>query len=218
MKLNDYNKSAERVGGAPQYRGAVVTVHGMYTHGPWQKNITPILQDAAVRHRPVDYGFTVCRALWPRTRDDVAGKIIDAVQEQRQVVPNLRPGIIAHSFGTLCLGWALEGNPSLKVERICLFGTILRRRFPWPQLEKHEQYEAVLNETCHKDPWPKIARYVFCNAGESGCYGFLDKGTFVHDCPYDSTGHSNLGSALHCQETWLPFILDGRLPPHILVC
>ena len=218
MKLQDYNKSAEEIGATPQYRGAVVTVHGMNTHAPWQKNITPVLQDAAVRHKPVDYGFLQCRALWPRTQHDVASKIIDAVEEQRHVVPLLRPSIIAHSFGTLCLGYALRRNPSLKLQRICLFGAILHRRFPWRQMEKHAQFEAVLNETCLSDPWPKIAGFVMYRAGTSGCYGFLNNGTSVHNCPYDSSGHSNLGSAIHCKETWLPFLLDGQLPGHILVC
>lgn len=214
MKLEDYNRSAEAIGATPQYRGAVITIHGMNTHGPWQKNITPVLQDAAVRHRPVDYGFTRLRALWPYTKEEVARKIIQAVQEQRRAVPGLRPGVVAHSFGTLCLGYALQCNPSLKLQRVCLFGGILRRRFPWSQLEKHGQFEAVLNETCRKDPWPKIARYLLHRAGASGCYGFLHRTQSVHECPYDRTGHSNLGTALHCEETWLPFILEGRLPAH----
>ena len=103
---------------------------------------------------------------------------------------------LRHSFGTLCLGRALQRNPSLRLARICLFGAILPPTFPWSTIRQRAQYESVLNETCTDDPWPRRAdRYLFwTGAGPSGCDGFLEGEPSVHNCPYDWTGHSGLAS------------------------
>ena len=212
--LNDYNSFAEKRGAKAQYRGTVVTVHGMKTRGVWQKDISPVLQDAALRHHPVDYGYLLFGVLLPRIQDAVANKIVRAIDEQQHAVPSGPHGVIAHSFGTLCLGRALQRNPSLRLGRICLFGAIMPRDFPWQVIKKHAQYESVLNETCGRDPWPRTAaKYLsWAGAGASGCDGFLEEGASVYECPYTWTGHSRLGTKLHCENTWLPFLLDGSRP------
>ena len=215
MNLSAYNILAEKLSTKAQYRGTVVTVHGINTRGAWQKRISSALQDAALRHEPVDYGHLLIGVLLPRMQDTVADQIVAAVSKQQIAVPDGPHGVIAHSFGTLCLGRALKRNPSLRLGRICLFGAILPMNFPWQRIRDRAQYESVLNETCDQDPWPRrAARYLaWTGAGASGCHGFLQTGPSVHECPYDWTGHSQLGTPLHCQQTWLPFLLNGTLPP-----
>lgn len=215
MKLNHYNSCAEQLGTPPQYRGSVVTVHGMTTRGAWQKRISSALQDAALRHEPLDYGYLLLGVLSPWVQDAVANRIIAAVTRQQRAVPDGPHGAIAHSFGTLCLGRALKRNPSLRLGRICLWGAILPTDFPWSMLRNRAQYDSVLNETCDQDPWPRrAARYLgWAGAGASGCDGFSRQPPSVHDCHYDWTGHSQLGTPLHCTQTWLPFLLRGVLPP-----
>ena len=215
MNLSDYNALAEELRSKPQYRGTVVTVHGMNTRGAWQKRVSSSLQDAALRHEPVDYGHLLVGVLLPRMQDRVARQIVAAANEQWLAVPDGPHGVIAHSFGTLCLGRALKCNPSLRLSRICLFGAILPTDFPWHAIRNRAQYESVLNESCDRDPWPRCAaRYLaWAGAGAAGCDGFLQRGASVYECPYDWTGHSQLGTALHCKQTWIPFLLDGALPP-----
>ena len=215
MNLSDYNRFAEKVGTRPQYRGTVITVHGMKTRGAWQKDISPVLQDAAVRHEPVDYGYVLVKVRLRWKQETVANQIVTAAMEQQRAVPDGPHGIIAHSFGTLCLGRALKRNPSLMLGRICLFGSILPTNFPWRVIREREQYDSILNEICDEDPWPRCASRClwWAGAGASGCDGFVESGASVNECPYDWTGHSQLGTRLHCQQTWLPFLLHGVLPP-----
>ena len=215
MNLNDYNESAEELGVPPQYRGTVVTVHGMGTRGAWQKHISSALQDAALRHEPVDYGYFLINVLMPSSRDTVANKIVTEVVKQQAAVPRGPHGVIAHSYGTLCLGHALKRNPSLRLGRICLFGAILPTNFPWRSIRDRGQYDAVMNETCDRDQWPRRASRYLCwaGAGAAGCDGFAEQGSSIYECPYDWTGHSKLGTPLHCENTWIPFLLYGILPP-----
>ena len=218
MKLSKFNLIAEELGVRAQYRGAVVTVHGMKTRGAWQKKISTVLQDAALRHEPLDYGSLIIGSFFPRSRDAVANQLVSAVTKQQKVVPHGPHGIIAHSFGTLCLGRALKSNPSLRLGRICLFGGILHRNFPWKKIRERGQFDAVLNESCSQDPWPRCASLLlfWTGAGASGRYGFLEQACSVYECPYDWTGHSQLGTVVHCQNTWLPFLLRGKLPPGVI--
>ena len=214
MNLRDYNAVAERLEARPQYRGTVITVHGMKTYGPWQKEVSLALQDSALRHEPVDYGYVLFKAVCRWMQDSVSEKIIAAFREQEAVVPGGPHGVIAHSFGTLCLGRSLQQNPSLRLSGICLFGSVLPRNFPWKRIWERKQFRSVMNETCEGDPWPRWASWLlrWAGAGASGCDGFMETGAPVHECPYDWTGHTCLGSRLHCEHTWIPFLLEGVVP------
>lgn len=213
MRLAEYNSRAERLGTAQAYRGTVTSVHGINTFGHWQRQISTELQDAALRYRQVNYGRILLGVLW--RRKSVSKMIVNAILEQQDKWPAGPHGVIAHSFGTLCLGYALQRNPALRLRgRICLFGAILPRKFPWKRLHELKQYESVLNETCRGDIWSWLSWSLpLLKTGASGCYGFLDAGPYVHDCHSDWTGHSGLGSRVQCRGTWIPFLLNGELPP-----
>ena len=214
MNLKDFNSIAERLGARPEYRGTVITVHGIKTRGAWQKDVTPVFQDAGLRHEPVDYGYALFNVVFRRLQDTVAKRVVDAVIEQERVVPGGPHGVIAHSFGTLCLGRALRVNPSLRLGRICLFGSILPTNFPWYFMWNQGQFELVMNETCEKDRWPRHARrwLRWAGAGASGCVGFNPSLCPVFECPYDWTEHSSLATRLHCERVWIPFLLEGIVP------
>ena len=211
MNLSDYNRYAEKLQAPPQYRGTVVSVHGINTRGSWQKHISPLLQDAGLRHIPLDYGYMLIGFLW--AHNWVERQIVDAVFEQRDKAPNVPHGVIAHSFGTFCLGQALKHNPSLRVGRISLFGSILPTNYPWQTVRG--QYQSVLNEACARDRVVKCADRCFWwrGAGASGCHGFSEGGPAVYNRHYPWTGHSRLATRSHCQEVWLPYLLSGTLPP-----
>jgi hypothetical protein len=213
VKLVDYNRLAQELGGRPAYLGAVLSVHGMNTYGPWQKNINATLQDACIRHIPVDYGFQIVKVVWPfaqRLLDDVARRVVVAYEDHIRTA--VRPGAIGHSFGTLAVGHALRRNPDLALHRVVLFGSILPRNYEWKTLMERGQVERVLNEACDRDPWPRRARYCIPGSGESGCEGFDPSRPEILERKYEWTEHSGLGTALHCANVWVPFLL-GRDPP-----
>jgi hypothetical protein len=212
VKLDEYNRIAEDVpGGKPQYRGAAVSVHGMNTHGPWQKHITTILQDKLIRYIPVDYGFHIRRAIRPFTNGllaEVVPLIVRAYQDHARF--GLSSGAIGHSFGSLAIGTALQRNPDLVFRRVALFGSILTETFSWDVLIRQGQVERVLNESCPADRWPRYARLWISGAGASGCDGFRPPRLEIEEVRHEATYHSHLGSELHCEKVWIPFLLGHR--------
>lgn len=209
MRLSRWVEVTQSSGGEPPVRLAVITVHGMKTTGGWQKEITGALFDADIRPAHIDFGFRLIPSV-----DDVIAKMLDAEKVQR-AKGIARVSVIAHSLGSLAAGRALEEHPSLTLDRLILWGSILPRDFPWPQVERHRQVASVLHEWCPKDPWPGRARLLFApvGAGDSGSRGFRSPAAVVHEMAYEKTGHSNLGTEQHCVRTWIPFLTHGHLPP-----
>ena len=94
MILREYNRIAEKVGTIVQYRGTVVSIHGVGTRGAWQKNISPVIQDAALRHIPLDYGCLAIGAFFRRWQDSVVDQIVTAVTQQQDRVPDGPHGVM----------------------------------------------------------------------------------------------------------------------------
>jgi hypothetical protein len=205
MNLREYNELAERLAAPAQYRGAVITVHGMNTRGKWQKDINTALQDAGIRHKPVDYGWRLGSVLRKKTADRVAADILAAYEDHRRHVDD--PGALGHSFGTLAIGRALQIFPDIRLRRIVLFGSILPCDFPWDQIHANGQIEAVLNEMSASDVWPKVAPYCIPRSGRSGVDGFTTGAAFITSRNFEWTGHSGLSYELHCRESWIPFLI-----------
>jgi len=208
VRLDEYNRIAEELpDGLPDYRGAVLSVHGMNTWGPWQKHISPVLQDYSIRHIPVDYGYQILRVIRPLTNrllQLVVEKIVDAFKAHQHL--GLPTAAIGHSFGTLSIGTALQWTPELVLPRIVTFGSILPCEFPWRRLMERGQVSRVLNETCQRDGWPRRARLWISGAGPSGCDGFTRE-PFIDQEEYEWTDHSRLATEMHCRRVWIPFIL-----------
>lgn len=216
--IADFNASAERV--APelaQYRHAVVTVPGMATTGAWQKAINTALSDAVVRHEPVDYTFATLGVVWPmtaRTIAEVIDKIVAAVESHRGHCPG-PPSVIAHSFGSLSFGRALQKRPALSVGRSIVFGSILPTNYPWSSVVKNGQVAGLLNEIGGADPWPVMPfRWLIAGSGSAGRNGFKDLATgavIQRNNPW--TDHSDLGTRMLVREQWLPYMMHGTPPP-----
>jgi len=209
MQLARWVEIAREAGIDLPVRVGVVTVHGMRTTGKWQKDITPALFDAEIRPVHVDFGYRMI----PKV-NDVVDQILDAHQ-QHQSRGVKRISGIGHSLGSLAIGRALERHPSLQFHRLILWGCILPCDFRWSHVRKHQQLETVLHERCCRDPWPRVAKYAFrhLEAGDSGRRGFSEPAGLVWDMHYEKTGHSNLGTAMHCEKVWVPFLVEGKSPP-----
>ena len=213
MKGNEYAQYAAKAGN-PSFRKALISVHGMKTTGAWQKEITEELQLAGILYAPVDYGYALASVLRRKKAMDVGDKVVAKYEQIRNRTPLLRVCSVAHSFGTLALGTALQRTSDLKLERVILYASVLERAYPWSTINRRGQVMRVLNETCPSDILPKIAGFALRGpSGASGCHGFTDlAGGVVHNREDKWAGHSGLGTTLHCKNVWIPFILRGKLP------
>jgi hypothetical protein len=182
----------------------------MNTGGAWQKDLGPVLQDAQIRHEPVDYGNVRVGVLLSWTRDRVAEMILRA--HERQSLYMNEVGIVAHSFGGLSLGHMLQTKPAIRFERIILYGCILAEQFPWRELHQRGQVGLVLNERTHNDFWTKIAPFSgMKEAGWAGICGFAPCDGIVYERDYVWTDHSDLQYRRHYEDVWVPFFL-GAIP------
>lgn len=216
--IADLNASAERL--APelvQYRHAVVTVPGMATTGAWQKDISSLFQDLGVRHEPVDYSFATVGVVWPMTAgtiDEVINKIVVKMELHRLHCKST-PSIIAHSFGSLSFGRALQKRPALSVGRSIVFGCIMPTDYPWSAVAKDGRVAGILNEIGGADPWPRVPfRRLIAGSGSAGRDGFKDlaNGTVIQRAnPW--TDHSDLPTEMHVREQWVPYMVNGIVPP-----
>jgi hypothetical protein len=211
--VGEYNQIAAEVGAPRQFRGGVITVHGFNTTGWWQKLLVPTLQRAGLFYTPADYGHVLPGIFRPKTQDKVAEAVMDAYREQLAEPGCERPGVIAHSLGSLGLGWALKTRESLKVGRVIVNGCILPRDFPWSELASPPRYqvERVLNEGGGKDTWPRVARMIVPRAGHAGVCGFDDDGTGLVVNRINRYGrHSDVHNIPHFRQVWVPFLLTGH--------
>jgi len=204
LTLRDHNTLSEELGLPPVYRGAVISVHGMRSRGTWQKDLGPCLQDAGIRHVAVDYGMVLAGALMRRTPRRIGEKILAAYEEQLAHHP--RPSAIGHSLGSLAIGWSLLRWTDLVLKRVILFGSILSREYPWPEVAGRGQVDCVLNEVGRNDLWPKVAAVCVPDSGQSGCKGFLNADKIVLEREYPRAGHSDLEYRLHYKRVWIPFL------------
>ena len=204
MKLTHFNQVGELLDPpVTRYRGAVVSIHGANTRGAWQKDITPILQDAAIRHEAVDYGTRRLRALLGSS-SGICQRILETYEKQLHY--HDFPGAIGHSLGSFALGEALKKWKPLTFKRVVLCGCILPRNYPWTKLASNGQVERVWNEVACRDIWARLAP-IRPGWGTSGCKGFNNGGSFVYNNEHEWSGHSEVLTRLHCKSVWIPFLL-----------
>lgn len=209
--LVDYNGRQEQLpSGRPEYRAAAISIHGIHTSGKWQKELTPHLQDNAIRYVPLDYGWwPVFRILGPlgwRKALGVRKDIESAIQRQREHTE--RVWVLAHSFGSFCIGKMLLESPSTRLRGMILCGSILPEDYDWGRVFEQRQVGWVLNEICRKDLVVTLARFAVWGAGRSGSKGFSVKHPSLEQIDNKHSGHSDLLSSAHFQHVWIPKILE----------
>lgn len=90
---------------------------------------------------------------------------------------DLRVCAVGHSFGTLVIGRAVDLVPELKLHRVVLSSSILRRGFGWRRLHSQKRVKKVMNEYCPGDwvaPLSVLYRLLCLPTGRSGTKGFSD--------------------------------------------
>jgi pimeloyl-ACP methyl ester carboxylesterase len=202
----------------------VVTIHGIRTHGKWQKEITPYLARHGLIPYHIDFGFF--RAIffffkWTRERQ------VKAVRDElRSLVAHLdspRIGIIAHSFGThLAMEALVRENGGLLYDRIVLTGSIVPRDFDWNSALEKKWVMALRNERATDDWVVSLAAFASrrlswitrLKAGDSGRQSFTQDSPTLLD-NYVVGPHSETHNPLK-YEQWARFIAYPNLPDDVL--
>ena len=203
----------------------VVTIHGIRTHGEWQKSITPYLAGHGLVPYHIDFGwFPVLKFLLPWTRERQIRAIRAELRNLVDKVRTRRISVIAHSFGTLLAMEALlRDNGAFLYDRVVLTGSILPCDFDWQTVMSKKMVMAVRNERATADWVVRLAllasrrplRWLSrLKAGDSGRREFTQKLPALLD-DYVEGHHSETHNALK-YEQWARFVAYPLLPDDVL--
>ena len=202
----------------PAPKPIVISLHGIRTHGAWQKRIIPALAENDFIPVPLDFGFfRAIQLVIPSMRDRKVEWLLTeytkAIGNNRQTRP---PSIIAHSLGTYLVARLMEKYELVRFDQIIFCGSIVYKDYPWTTIVKREQVTRVLNDYGGKDIWAKAAQWVVNDAGPSGAEGFSDRaGGCVIARFHPDFHHSDFFHPLNYEKVWVPF-LQGRNPQVII--
>jgi serine/threonine protein kinase len=192
----------------------VVTLHGIRTHAKWQRAFSEVAAEhnLACHLDRWSFGyFSTLRFIIPWTRwSRIAWFRSTYQQEFPELVLNSAhrelPSIVAHSFGTYILGYALLRYPYLRFNKVILCGSILPRAFPWAAVLARGQVQAIRNEFGAEDTWTRVVDLFVPGTGASGIIGFSDSHARL-DQEQFSFSHSEYFERSHMQSRWLRFLV-----------
>ena len=205
----------------PQYYPPLaISVHGIRTHGAWQKTFAEVISGSPMKVASYDYGkYGLPRFLTPGFNRRKIDEFYKWYSETIKACTGVdlrrydrRPCLAAHSFGTWITCNAMLKYDDIRFDKVILSGSILPRDFNWAKLFARDQVALVRNESGHKDPWPSWAGRLIPRAGPSGSTGFDWFETLVEQHDYDEYGHGEFLYRRHIEEHWMPFFLRQPSP------
>ncbi len=201
----------------------VICLHGIRTWGRWQKRIAEVLSSYNIRFKLFDFGwYGLPKFFSARSNEAMIDYFFDEYSQTVNQHPSpidpanyrKRPSIIAHSFGTYIVGWAMLKYDCIKVDKLILCGSILPRDFDWATLLARDQVNLVRNEYGVRDFWSRVVRYFVKRTGSSGRDGFKILSTVIDDQRFEDFRHSDYFHRGHMEAHWVPFL---EIPPVSLV-
>jgi pimeloyl-ACP methyl ester carboxylesterase len=198
----------------------VVLLHGMNTMGDWQQAFGWLIAQEYGYAVPVQihkYGIVRPGAIFvPRLRqlrNQVIGVIRSSLADMVRSGRSERPDVMAHSLGTLLITEALLHDPTLRIGRLILIGSIVRPDFDWAKVMGGGQVDAVLCHCAGADVPVAFAHYIIPGSGPSGRRGFNDRDRVVHRTEL-GLGHSAFFAAgvmpRMMKDVWGPFLTHPR--------
>ena len=198
---------------AGQTLKVIFPLHGIRTLAAWQRGLSDLVDRYGwtCRLDQWSYGrFSLLAFLTPWTRE---AKLRWLRRQYDSEIHNSRldiergqiPSVVAHSFGTYILGYALLRFDFIRFNKVILCGSILPRDFPWDKLIERGQVQAVRNEFGVRDPWVKRVRCLVRGTGASGASRFtcnherLEQEEFEYD-------HGDYFGLDHMEDRWIPFL------------
>jgi hypothetical protein len=192
-------------------RGAVIALHGIRTFGHWHKTLSDICFMQGW-YCPTDgwwYGrFSVFSFLLGFARYSKVQWFRKQISKYHSSIPAQAsslaiPSVVAHSFGTYILGYALLKYKDIRVNRVILCGSILPRDFPWNELIQAGQVGEVINFVGKQDVWPVLSSYLVPGTGASGRLGFNEPDQIVQQ--NHNLAHTEYFETMQIEKLWMPF-------------
>jgi hypothetical protein len=191
----------------------VITLHGIRTFAPWQKDLADELSKAGFYTKSLHYGyFSGIKLILPSRRKKQIEWLRDQYTQITREYPGVVPSIIAHSFGTYMVASALEMFDGIKFDQIILCGSIIPQDFNWDELVNSNQINRVLNECAKKDIVVRIAPWFIQDAGSSGAHGFDQQSAGLYQRFVSKFGHSDYLHTLNFTANWFPFLRGSSAP------
>ena len=196
----------------------VITVHGIRTFGAWQRRLERLIAPASkdVRFYHFEYGyFSLLAFIIPLTRWLVVRRF---QRELRSIFGRVKPSrldLVAHSFGTHLVGWALRGLSSeedIRVHTVILSGSVLRSDFYWADLVP-TRVQRVINDCGSKDSVLLASQFLVLFTGMAGRVGFIGMNGPEFSNRYSNFGHGGYfqdpagqSSDAYMTKYWVPAI------------
>lgn len=190
----------------------VVLIHGIRTDAPWFGKVKSILkeEDPSIFCCYAGYEFLdIFRFLTPFFRRNKVEKVADQIKKLKEIYPNSKVSIIAHSFGTYIFSEILK-KEEIDFYRVILCGSIVSLNFNWGEyIDKvTSEPRIILNDCGTLDIYPLMAGFFTYGYGASGSVGITK--VFVED-RFHKLGHSGFFEDKFIKKYWVPFILYGKL-------
>lgn len=195
-------------------KSLVITLHGIRTFAPWQKDLADELGKAGFKTKSLHYGyFSSLKLILPSSRRKQIEWFRDRYTEITNEYPDVVPSVIAHSFGTYIITRALELFDGVKFDQVILCGSVVPRDYEWQPLFTGGQVNRILNECAKRDLVVRAAPFFVQDAGASGVWGFSEKNSAMLCQRFISKfGHSDYLHVLNFRQNWIPFLLGGVAP------
>jgi serine/threonine-protein kinase len=189
---------------------AIITLHGIRTHAKWQRAFAEVAHNTGLDTHLDRWNFGYFSSLrfflpWARRAKVRWFREVFEMEFPSAQTTFARPSIIAHSFGTYIVGYALLRYPYLRLNRVLLCGSILPTEFPWDVLLERGQVQAVRNEFGSEDIWTELVDWFVPGTGRSGVEGFLVTHARLEQERF-AFAHSEYFERGHMTNKWIPFL------------
>jgi hypothetical protein len=205
---------------APRDISWLLVVHGMNTRGDWQEEFNWLVDNTYKTTIPVaiyKYGVIRPGVMFGSRQYSLMRKLIAEIKkrarESQDAGNSAVPDVIAHSFGTWLIAHALLFDPSLRIGRLILLGSVVRPDFPWHTLG--DRVDAVLNHGGTRDEWVPLAQWFIPDSGPGGKHGFAKPVINVRAKGFRHSDYFRSRDVLHdiMQKVWQPFLAFETPPP-----
>lgn len=207
-------------------RHLVITVHGIRTFGQWQDRLASLLkrrEEDGVEVHGYRYGyFSVLAFMVPFLRWLATLHFRRHFLRVVRAEPWHRIDIVAHSFGTHLVAWALHGLPRAerpKIHTVIFSASVLKPGFPWHELMP-DCVERVVNDCGIHDSVLALNHIFVLFTGMAGRMGFNGMTSARFRNRYFAFGHSgyflNKEGApedAFMETYWIPLIRCDALTP-----
>jgi hypothetical protein len=223
----DHAEPSPPAGGTRAARHLIITVHGIRTFGQWQERLEKLLpaeEGLTVKHYHYGY-FSVIAFILPFLRWLTTRRFRRELLREAQANPGARIDLVAHSFGTHLVAWALLGLPKDQrphIHTIILAGGVLKVGFSWRVLMDDGKVRRIVNDCGTNDRVLLLNQLCVLFTGMAGRVGFngmTERERFLNR--YFRFGHSGyferdgLSDDEFMREKWVPLLAADRLPePH----